>query len=273
MDDPILETTEQAPAQPPPAQVAAPVPDPRIDRLEQAMAQLAQTVQQVGERIIPQLERANPPQTSEQFLSELATNPREVIQREAEAAFQRKADATLNPAVLKVLHTASQQILDREQQKVDTEFGLGTFDELFRPQLQKDIGQLMATHPQAAADPDTLRALIDRLYGGDNFPQLADRRKALDNARARGMSHLIPRGGIPRLRKAGEEPDLPDDVEPILQQIEKATGERIDRKHYARIYHTGEDSGPGRHRTSLLEYLRATGASPDTLKMYGGERS
>ncbi len=276
MNHPIL---DDAPVNDPAPEAPAPAPPQRdlgmerMDRLELAMAELTNTVRDAATRLT-QAPQQPPPRTSEEFLNDLATDPQGVIRRVAADTFRQAANETLNPAVMKVLDTASKQILSAHQQKVDMEFGEGTFDEIFRPQLEKDINQLRMAQPQAMADPATMEALVNRLYGGDNFPVLLERRKNLESSyKARGLSHYLPAGGVPRLRVGNPQEEVPDDVETFLRSVERSTGESIDRKHYAKLYHTGTESGPGRHRTTIVQYLKAVGADPDTLKMYGGERA
>lgn len=272
MNDPILpDPMPAAPPEPPPP---PPIGPDRMDRLEAAMGELTNTVRDAAIRLT-QAPAAPPPQSTADFLDRLATDPQGVIEQVAAEQFRKSANETLNPAVLQVLETSSQQQLSGHRSRIDDEFGEGTFDEVFRPQLDKDLGQLRLANPRAMADPGTLEALVNRLYGGDNFPVLLERRKGLEaSARARGQSHLLPRGGIPRLR-AGQNPneEVPPDVETFLREVERSTGEQIDRKHYAKVYHTGVETGPGRHRTTVVDYLKAVGADPDTLKMYGGERT
>jgi len=246
-----------------------------MDRLEAAMSQLTATVADAANRLTAPAQHAPAaPIPAEEFLNELSANPQGVIQREATLAFQRAADATLNPAVLRVLETGSQQLLERHQEQVDSRFGEGTFAELYRPQLDKDMAQLRLANPGATADPATVAALVDRVSGA-NVEVLMERRRGLEGtARNKGMSHLLPSGGIPRLRASKNlQEEIPDDAEQFLLDVEKATGEQIDRKAYTKLYHTGKESGPGRHRTSVLDFLKATGANADTLKMYGGDRS
>ena len=270
MDDPIL--NDAPPPQAPP-QPAAPAPDMRIDRLENAMAELTMTVRDAATRLTQAPQQA-PPRSNEDFLNDLASDPQGVIQRVAADTFRRAAAETLNPAVMQVLDTASTQLLTGHQQRVDYEFGEGTFDEVFRPQLEKDLAQLKQVNPRAMADPATMDALVNRLYGGENFNVLLERRQGLEkSAKARGLSHVIPSGGVPRLRSnMNAEAEIPPDAELFLREVERSTGENIDRKNYAKLYHTGVETGPGRHRTTVVDYLKAIGADPDTLKMYGGER-
>jgi len=272
MNDQILpdEPTPEAPAAAP-AQPAAPdLNTQRLDRLEQVMAELNNTVRQTGQQLLSQQTANTPPPKAEDFLNELATDPRGVIQREARAAFQAAAGETLTPAVLQVLDTSSRQLLSEQELKVDTQFGIGTWNELFRPQLEKDLTTLRAQNPSATADRGTLDALVSRLYGGDNFDKLADKRRAMENAMARGMAHhMIPGGGIPRLRSPNTD-DVPNDVEQFNRDVERATGQGVDRKVFNKLYYTGVESGPGRHRTDVVEYLKAVGAKPDKIRMHGG---
>jgi hypothetical protein len=263
---PPTETQPPAPAPPQPPEDGG-----RLDRVEQAVATLNETVRSAVQQI-PQLVQAQrPEQNPDDFLSELAADPKGVIQRVAQESAQAATDQTLTPAIMQVLDTAGQQLMNGYQLKVDSEFGVGTFEEVFKPQLEKDMSQLKQSNPRALADPQVMGALVDRLYGGENFAKLTERRATLEKAHARGIGNIVPTGGVPRL-KAITGDELPNDVEAFLRDVEKSTGETVDRKEYAKLYYTGQDSGPGRHRTSVVEYLKAVGADPDTLKMYGGER-
>ena len=212
--------------------------------------------------------------TADDFLNEFSTDPQGTVRKLARAEFAQSAGEHLTPAVMQVLDTANRQLLQGHEARVDMEFGEGTWAEVFKPQIEKDINQLRLANPKAIADPATLGALVDRLYGGENFPVLLERRKALETTmKQRGLSHFLPSGGVPRMRVGNPQEEVPDDVETFLREVERSTGESIDRKQYAKLYHTGTESGPGRHRTTILEYLKAVGADPDTRKMYGGERS
>lgn len=267
MDDPILPSEPAAPVAP-----VAPVGSEQMDRLEAVMQQLTATMADAATRMAAPPPMAQMP--AEDFLNEMAANPQGVIQREARLAFQQAANEGLNPAVLQVLETGSQQLMAMREAEIDARFGEGTFAEVYRPQLEKDMAQLRQVNPKATADPLTVTALVDRVSGA-NVEALMERRRNLEGtARNRGLSHTLPSGGIPRLRASRDlSQEIPDDVEVFLQDVEKATGEQVDRKGFTKLYHTGVESGPGRHRTSVLDYLKARGADAATLKAYGGDRS
>lgn len=271
MNDPILpdDATEPMPEAPqaPPAPQASGDSD-RIGALERHMVELTQAIRDTAQRLVaPQAASVNP----DEFLNEMASDPRGVMERVARETYQRQAGETLNPAVMQVLDMARQQLLREHELRVDGEFGTGTWNEVFKPQLDKDMEQLKQVNPRAIADPATVDALVNRQFGGGNFEKLVARRQAVEDGRMRGATNLVPTGGYPRLRSEAAN-EVPGDVEGFLRDVERSTGENIDRKNFAKLYHTGRESGPGRHRTSLLDYLRATGADPDTLKHYGGER-
>jgi hypothetical protein len=265
MDDPILPEAPAAPAVP-----APPATGDRMDRLESAMAQLTDTVRDAAAAL-----RATPPQpgpqrTNDELLSDLATDVRGTIRNEAGQAAREIMAQGLNPAILQVLENGNTALMRDHQNVIDSEFGEGTYDEVFKPQLERDIAQLKQVNPRAIADPQTMDALVNRLYGGPNFHMLSERRQAFEKtAQVRGLSHLLPRGGVPRLRVGNPAEELGPDHEQFLRETEKATGETIDRKQFARLLHTGRDTGPGRHRTDLADYLAVKGADKATKEKYG----
>ena len=246
--------------------------DLRFARLERAMTELTNTVADAAQRLTAPAAGPGPARPStEEFLKELSENPQAVIERVAASQMQAAAQQTLTPAVLRVMEMASQQLVSEQAQKVDAELGTGTFDELFRPQLEKDLKELRNHRPEMLADRGTIEALVNRLFGGENFPVLVEKRRSLEQlARSQGLSHLVPSGGAPRLRRGEGGPELPPDVLQTIASWDKNTGEETDIKRFAKMYNTGKDSGPGRHRTSVIEWLRASGATPEEIKMHGG---
>ncbi|MCI0658663.1 MAG: hypothetical protein L0170_16545 [Acidobacteria bacterium] len=287
MNDPILPdegassgtgTNVQPGAQPQPGEggtPAAPAED-RFARLEKSQSELAEAVRQatqaVQRMLVPQA--AVPEEPVDKFLERLATDPRGTIREVARGEFQQGVTGEVGPTMRTMLEATNRQLMATHRTEVDLKFGAGTFDELFRPQLEKDVTQLLAVNPAAAANPETVQALVDRLYGGSNFAVLRERERAMEAARSRGVTPnvLVPSGGVPRLRQlTGDE--LPDDVEQHLRNWERQTGEAIDRKQYAKLYYSGTDSGPGRHRTTVAEYLQAIGADADTKRLYLGEKT
>lgn len=274
MNDQVLpDAGETVPAgQPAPAAapVAGATPD-RLDRLENAMAELAATVRDAAAAVkgIPGPAPA-PVEPVEKFLERFSADPQGTLNQVADARVAQAVAGQVTPAMRTMLEATSRQLLAAHRADIDIRFGAGTYDELFKPQLEQDMTQLLTAAPGAAANSETVEALVNRLYG-THFAALREREKAMETARSRGVSHLVPGGGVPRVRTlTGDE--LPDDVEQHLRNWEKHTGEMIDRKHFSKLYYSGEESGPGKHRTNVAQYLQAIGADADTKKTYLGER-
>lgn len=272
MEDQILDgETPEAPAAPP-------APDPidlRFSNLERSMADLTSVVKEAAQAVrgMPAVAAAPVNESPEQFLERMAADPAGTIRQVAQQQYQAESQRSVEPTMRTMLEAASRQLLSTHRTEIDNRFGSGTYDEVFKPQLEKDVLQLLQVNPAAAANPETVQALVDRLYGGANFATLRERERAMETARSRGVApgQVVPTGGVPRLRQfTGDE--LPPDVEQFLRDVEKSTGEKINRKDYAKLFHTGTESGPGRHRTSVADYLQAIGADADTKRIYLGEK-
>lgn len=276
MNDPLFSDAEASqqgvPAQGQPGQQGQPAED-RFERLERAMGQLAETVRLAAQQVssvpaapVAQRETESP----DAFMQRFSTDPQGTLREITQAGVAEAVGSQVTPAMRTVLEATTRQLVAAHRADIDLKFGAGTYDELFKPQIERDIAQLIQVNPGAAANPETVEALVNRLYG-THFGVLRERERAVETARSRGVSHLVPGGGVPRLRAlTGDE--LPDDVEQHLRTWERETGEVVDRKHFAKLYYTGDSLGDGRHRTGLAQYLQAIGADADTKRTYLGER-
>lgn len=264
MDDPIL-PTEPAPVPTPPA------PDPissRFERLENSMANLANVVETVGNRLLQAPAQA-PPKTADEVFSEMAQDPMGLMQRVASDVMDRKFAGTMGPAASSVFDTVNRQMMAAHQSQIDYDFGEGAYEEYFKPQLDKDIAGLRQVNPQAVADQPTIEALVHRIYG-QKFQELRQRREALEKTAAnRGLSHLIPTGGVPRLRIGNPQEELTNDHELFIKETDRATGQRTDPKTFAKLLHSGTQSGPERHRTSLQDFADVMGMTKEQKEKYG----
>lgn len=210
-------------------------------------------------------------------LNELAADPDQFVKTLTREQVEQYVTDNVNPAVMSSLEAANQIIIAQRAAQDDAKFGPGTFQELFREQLDKDMAQLRQANPRALADPAVINNLVDRLYG-PNFTKLQERlqetQKTMAQQREEGIREIvshIPSGGIPRLRApSGDDPgELPDDVKSFINDVDSKTGGRTDQKTFTKLYHSGVESGPGRHRTSIQDYLDATAADPEVKKQYG----
>jgi len=58
-------------------------------------------------------------------------------------------------------------------------------------------------------------------------------------------------------------------VPAIIKDIDKHTGQSTDMKTFTKLYHTGTETPRGRV-TNVVDFLKAVGASPETIKQHGG---
>jgi hypothetical protein len=233
----------------------------RLDRLEGSLEHLISTFNDAATRQPAPAPAPQPTPDANALLSELAANPDTVIRRIAGEAVQRAVQEAVAPALTQVIDTAGQQLLERHAVQIDSKFGGGTWDEVFRPQLEQDIRTLRQANPRAVADSATVQALVDRVYG-PNYDRLSEKAskhtetmRAQEQAGIKKIVSALPIGGVPRLRQQGSE-TLPDDAEEFFKSVERTTGERIDRKAFAKVYNAPAKNG----RTTLEDYLAATGA-------------
>lgn len=265
LDDPILTETPAPPAAP------APAPDSRLDQMQSQMTELRKLVETVGGQLLQnQQAQSQPRKSSDEVLTEFASDPQGVMKNIAREAVQEGLASSLGPAGAAVFDTVHRQLMAGHQAEIDYRFGEGAYDEHFKPALEQDFAQLRKINPQALADQATMDALVKRQYG-EHFDALRDRRERLEKtAAARGMSHLIPTGGVPRLRIAGDpREELSADHELFIKETDRSTGQRTDPKAWAKLHHTGTQVGPDRHRTSLQDFADVTGMTPEKRAKYG----
>ncbi len=192
------------------------------------------------------------------YLDRLASQPRETISEEAKQAAMAVVKEAVGPTLSRIFDFGGSLVMEREQARVDEEFGTGTFQELYAPALQRDLANLKRVNPEATANQETVRALVDRITG-QQFSSLATRKeaavKARNEARQKQAEELvshIPQGGV-RLRGrvgTGGGLELPAEFDQFSREIAAATGEPIDRETFAKLYHAGN---------TIDDFLKATG--------------
>ena len=216
-----------------------------------------------------------PKPTNEQ-VNDLVADPSGFVGRVAQDAVTKAVQEAVNPILQRTLGVASQQLLNQHATDIDSRFGAGTWNEVFKPQIETDLERIRAANPAAAADPAVMDAIVGRLYG-PNFDKLSDRQVAHQQGLAKQeeaglqkiISKLPPAPGVPRLRQAGATDELDPETIAFLKRVDASVGETTDLKHFAKLHATGTE-GPSGHRTDVVDYLRAIGADPATIKAYGG---
>jgi hypothetical protein len=253
--------------------------DARVDQLAAQVERLVSQLDSLANTPAPAPVAPEPtpePVAPGDALQELAADPQGFVAKTARDEAQRLVSEAVNPTVMQVLDAASQQLVNSHALRIEQEFGAGAWDDMFKPALEADLVRLREVSPRSLADPATIEALVNRLYGGENFTKLTERKaehaKKLGEQEQEGLqkvARLVPQGGVPRLRKGNGEAGLPEDVEKFLKEVDAATGRPQDRERFEKLYATGEDTGRT-HRTDVVEYLKAVGADPETIKQHGG---
>lgn len=250
-----------------------PTPQPAADTsaLQAQVAEMAKHIQTLTSNLneaismpAPAQEPARPAPASkgevDAYLDRLAAQPRETISEEAKQAAMAVVKEAVGPTLSRIFDFGGSLVMEREQARVDDEFGSGTFQELYAPALQRDLANLKRVNPEATANHETVRALVDRITG-QQFSSLATRKEAAVKARsearqkqAEELASHIPQGGV-RLRGrvgAGGGLELPAEFDQFSREISAATGEPIDRDTFAKLYHAGN---------TIDDFLKATGQS------------
>jgi hypothetical protein len=204
VNDPVLTDPpgeDAPPATPPTAEQRMESLEAAMGRIATAQAELTRVVGQAAQQLTapPQVQQAlaapQPEESVEKFLERLATDPRGAIAEVVNRQVGQAVNAQVQPTQRTMVEAVSKQLVQGHKAEIDLRFGLGTWDELFKPQLEKDMQQLMASNPGAAADPATVEILVNRLYGGENFALLREKERTVETARSRGVSHMVPGGG------------------------------------------------------------------------------
>ncbi len=250
---------------------SAPQGDSRLDALQSQMSEMARSVQSLTSSLAAAMEAPDPtPQPSakpapasksevDAFLDRLASQPRETIAEQAKEVAASVVREAMGPTLSRIFDFGGSLVLEQESSRVDGEFGAGTFQEIYAPQIQKDLANLRKVNPEAMANRETVRALVDRVTG-QQFTALADRKgthvKKQADRRAQELDEIvshIPQGGKGGLRLRGRGPagtDLPDDFDSFAREISAQTGEPMDRDTFAKLYAAGN---------TIDDYLKAVG--------------
>jgi hypothetical protein len=294
MDDNLFDnppTVTTSTADPKPNGTADPTPpaavpvDDRTAALERQLEALGGQVQQLVGGLTqlmntPVPEAPKPPApvpSASEALNDLAADPYKFVKSATQKEIDEALASRVNPNILQSMETMGQMLVAQRAYQIDAEFGAGTYDAVFKPAMDADLAQLRQANPRALADANVVNSLINRHYA-PNFATLSERKanlaKSAEEERRKGIETIvshIPTGGAPRLRNLNvDDPDsLPDGVKADIAEMERTSGQSVDRKLFTKLYHAGKDSGPGRHSTSLKDFLDAVGANPDRKKSYG----
>ena len=196
----------------------------------------------------PEKPKPKSKEENEALLDELARDPEGFINKYAKEAAQGLAQAEYDPLITQLIGSVSEAHLLNEAEAFDRDFGAGAWKEVVEPVLKPDLDRLREHNPRALVSKETVRALVDRVKG-QKLTDLVERKEATMGKKQEpaggktgepgGEVSGLPGGQSPRLRGEGGPGRLPPDAEQFLQEIEKATGQKQDRKTFSKLYGTG----------------------------------
>lgn len=233
---------------------------------QQVQAELEQTRMALNSasQAIPEPAPPVPTQTSphdmspDEALKELANDPAGFAQKVADGRIAQAIGDQFEPIIRPMMETTHQNILAAERLKFDMVTGVGKFDQIIMPQLQRDIDSLSKTNSAALGSAETIKALVNRLEGQNRYAinkaelDLVDVRRSNDDAMVAKVVQQLPPSMRPR--SAGAAASLDEDGTLFFKEIEAATGVKEDPAEFLALQNTGG---------GLQEYLDAV-ATTDT---------
>ena len=254
---------------PEPTPAPEPAADTRLDalteRLEQTNQAVATMATQLGEVFTSaaaepapqpvQAPVADP--TTDEFLNDLATRGTAVVDERVNAGIKQVADAQLTPVLTTMIETAHTGLMAEQRMAIDSDFGVGTFDEVILPELSKEIGQLRSVNARALADGASIKALVDR-HIGMNYQTLKTKETGHTTAQAEEATRVrdeliksLPTSGGARISL--REGEIDADTKTFFKELKDATGETIDTEQFDKM----------RSVNTLSDYLKVTAGSAE----------
>ena len=265
-DDPILDAVEPTTDSPEgtPANGTDGVSTTDFDALKEQVSGTAAAVQSLTETLqaainapqqtAPVAESEAEPTSVDDTLRELTTDPEALIKRISEETVNKARVDTFEPAIQQVYDAQHMQIMAEQKIEVDAEYGTGTWDEKFAPQLTPVYAQLRSVDPAKLADPNYVKAnvaVVGYNLRGELATAKAATGKAAEEAKVAERTEIInalPSGSIRRV--AGAKGEVTQEMTEFLARTEKGGGGKVGGEEFEKLHNTGN---------SLAEYLEATG--------------
>jgi hypothetical protein len=239
VDDNLFEGTGQqdqqtqqsaAPATPPAPQLdLSPVVN-EIKALTQRIVQVEDFLQNVSNQQQQQAAPA-PPLNDEDLSTQLLTDPKGTLEKQ----FEEFAKQKLGPALQTQFADRRDELVDHHRSTIDGEFGSGTWDELFVPELQDAFKNMP---PEMAASRGHLRVMVNAIKG-DKLDQLVEKAAALEE-KAEQEAAAEPPAMLGAGHARPAEPTISQDLKDFLQDQNKALGTNMSVKEWQELAAKGD---------------------------------
>jgi hypothetical protein len=243
--DPPVEGTPETPPSPPPA---APTETPNIKDiiaaetgpLKEQLSQMNSFFAKLQEQAEAQLSTPTPTGDPEDWGSKFYQDPKGTVQKEI-------ADQTL-PALQQAASAMGKMLLEQQASKVDSEFGTGTWAEIFAPKLDPIVKGAIKSNPMSLMNSEAVENAVAIIRGNPNtFKSLTE--KAASRAETSGkpdeafleaaVNRVVEMTGGMRKAPNGSGPKLNDpESQEILKLFAKETGTTPDTERLSKLMST-----------------------------------
>ncbi len=182
--------------------------------------------------------------TSEESLSLLVEDPAGYMAKAADGRISVAISEQLAPMLAPVVAATHKGILDSERTAHDIEFGLGNFEELIMPELQKNFEELTVNNSNALSDPTVVKALVSNIRGTKRSElnkaeeTLAKTQQDAKAAETANIVSQLPASIRPKNKDSATE--LPEGTDEFFDRVARATGERPDKDSFLAVHNAGE---------------------------------
>jgi hypothetical protein len=245
-DDNIFEG-EPRPQKTEPQPQPQPQPTPQQVDLSPLVNELKALSTRMGqlENFVQSAQRTQPeptPQLSDDDLStQLLTDPKTTLEKQFDQFVKEK----LAPQLRTQYGDRRDELIDGYKSDIDGEFGEGTWDELFVPELNDAFGNMP---PEMQASRGHLRVMINAIKG-DKLDKLVDKAAALEEKAEQEATAEPPAmlgAGNPR----PSEPAVSQDLKDFLADYNRHTGDNMSVKDWQGLAAKGNTEDDWREEKS-----------------------
>jgi hypothetical protein len=252
-DDPVFEGKPNGGAETPketPPQPASGISEEKIASIvSEQVGPIQKSVEQFNQfltKLQEQSQQANEPAApvdETDWATKFYNQPQETVQTEV-------ASQT-SPVIQQAATTMGTMLMDQQKAAIDSEFGEGSWDEVFKTRLDPVVADAAKNNPMSLMSPTAIQNAVNTIKG-DNFAALAKRAmeraeaaqsgpdKDLVNAVAEQVgSQFQMTGGLRRVKGDGVEKLDDADSTDFLKKFFENTGETINPERLAKVMNTG----------------------------------
>jgi hypothetical protein len=216
-----------------PAQTPAQNGGVTMDQVQQAMKVyfdgLNEQLTQFGQQVVAAIQQVQAPQTPEPTNTDVATDlledPGSVIDQRVDGRIRER----LGPYLQTQIGDKLEDLLIRHRVSVDERYGDGTFEKIYRPELDRQLDTLP---PETKSSAAHIQSLIEGITGRKT-EELRPLANELEKKRAEALDPppMLP-GGLPIRTQLGHV----DQADRAFGEVyEKATGRTLDLKKLATV--------------------------------------